>query len=88
MGKPELQASERELKGPGNSPLETKGRFIGTLLKGNKMVEEVYVIQGLHKPLLDRPAIESLNILARTGTIVGSASQSVIKNFPHLFRGL
>ena len=50
--------------------------------------EEIYVFQRLHKPLLGRPAIESLDILARVGTMVGSVSQSVIKNFSHLFRGL
>ena len=89
IGKPELQASARELRGPDNFPLETKGRFIGVLRKGDKMVEEeIYVIRGLHKPLLGRPAIEKMDILARIGTVVGSVSQSVINNFSHLFRGL
>ena len=41
--------------------------------------EEIYVIRGLHKPLLGRPAIESLDILARIGTVIGSVCQSVIK---------
>lgn len=50
--------------------------------------EEIYVIQGLHKPLLGRPAIENLNILAKIGAVEGLANESVINRFSHLFRGL
>ena len=49
--------------------------------------EEVYVVRGLHKPLLGRPSIESLGLVSRVLSI-GKAEQTPMEMFPQLFRGL
>ncbi len=58
-GRPPPSPSNRTLRGPDTHILPVTGRFTATLKKGNLVAqEEVYVIEGLSKPLLGRPAIE------------------------------
>ena len=61
-------------------------RFKGSLRRNDTEVsQDVYVVSGLHKPLLGRPAIEALGILTLVKPVVSS---SVIARFPKIFQGL
>ena len=79
-----LRASERVLTGAGQQPLQVCGQFRGILKQNHKESQQViYVVSGLRKPLLGRPAIEGIVSLVepvQTG--------DVVKEFPKLFRGL
>ena len=61
------------------------GQFTGKLaLEDRKTLQEVYVVDKLHKPLLGRPAIEAMGLLG-----VRSVNQEKpIEHFPQLFQGL
>lgn len=48
--------------------------------------QEIYVVKGLHKPLLGQPAIEALHLVARVGAI--QEGNRLEKQFPSLFKGL
>ena len=61
-GRVSLQATNRKLCDLGHHALSVIGQFIAKLKKGKHETEEtVYVVRSLHRPLLGRPAIESLN---------------------------
>ena len=88
-GRVSLQATSRKLCGPGHHALSVIGRFIAKLKKGKHETEEtVYVVRSLRRPLLGRPAIESLKLLKRVNTIVGMTDNSIKQQFPKLFTGL
>lgn len=88
IGSPKLRPLDRELKGPNDHRLRSAGRFEGVLKSKNRTVkQEVYVVNNLHRPLLGRPAIEQLHILARINT-VEQPGQSVVQTFSRLFTGL
>ena len=54
------------LRGPGNEVLLVKGHFSAKLVRGNhKTEQELNIAEGLHRTLLGRPAIESLQIVQR-----------------------
>ena len=57
-----LEQPDRILRGPSNRKLPVLGSFVADLQTEKK--DRVYVIKKLHVPLLGRPAIESLEILA------------------------
>ena len=79
LGSPTLTPLRQTLRGPGE---EAK------LTRGNRETEqELYVAEGLHRPLLGRPAIESLQIMQRVQGIV-SGKLNPIEQFPSLFQGL
>ena len=83
-----LQATRRTLYGPSNQTLPVKGRFTGKLKWGDTEVEEeVFVVRRLRRPLLGRPAIESLGLIKRVGA-VEMTKDMVEKQFPGLFEGL
>ena len=89
IGSPSLQPLDKELKGPNNAHLDSIGRFKGQLQKGDRKTEqEIYVMRNLHRPLLGRPAIEKLQILAMIGSVENSPSYHIVDKFAHLFRGL
>ena len=89
VGGVSLQATSHKLCGPGNHALSIIGIFMTKLKKGKHKTEEtVYVIRSLHRPLLARPAIESLKLLKRINTIVGVTNSSIKQQFPKLFTGL
>ena len=48
-------------------------------------MQDIYVVRGLHKPLLGRPVIEALNIVA---FVNGIQVQDIMKHYPNLFTGL
>ena len=60
-----LQPPYKSLSGPNSQPLDVRGKFIATLGKdGKEIQEEIYVIRGLKQPLLGCPAIEALDLIA------------------------
>ncbi len=85
-GRPTLTPSDRTLRGPDTHVLPVIGRFTAALKRGSQEThEEVYVVEGLNKPLLGRPAIEGLGLLARVSAVTES---SLVEQFPRLFQGL
>ena len=76
----------RKLKGPSGKPLPTKGKFLERIATGGCEVEqEVYVVSELSKPLLGRPAIEALHLLARVGAV--RDERNPVERYPQLFTG-
>ena len=58
LGKPVLSKSTKKLYGPGEKELCVLGKFSDTLTRSNKSVsEEIFVVRGLQRCLLGRPAI-------------------------------
>ena len=79
---------DRTLCGPGQHTLKVCGKFEGRLRNGNTEIrEQIYMVQGLHRPLLGRPAIESLNLVVQVQPVLAQKDAVVLK-FPHLFQGL
>ena len=75
------------MRGPSNHPLTVKGKFSAQFQYGTITTEQhCYVVTGLSKPLLGRPAIEQLNLLARVQAI--EETLTPIQKFPKLFTGL
>ena len=91
---PQLTTSRRILKGPDGRPLDVVGCFNTALsihyASDRSSRHTVYVVRGLHSPLLGRPAITALRVLseiAAVGTLCHSVSY-VTDKFPTLFKGL
>ena len=81
-----LQPAERLLTGAGQQPLEVQGQFVGNLRYNNFETEQnIFVIQGLSRPLLGRPAIEALAIVSVVEPIL--TLDNVVGKFPRLFEG-
>ena len=82
-----LRPFKRTLKGPIQSTLPVRGQFMGSLVWGDREVQqEVYVVIQLCKPLLGQPPIEVLQLLVRVGTV--AEDKSPAQHFPQLFHGL
>ena len=87
-GKPALSQPDRMLRGPSARKLSTIGKFSAELSTDNRTAtDEVYVVRGLHKSLLGRPAIEKLRLLCRL-SLVEATPQMAAQAFSHLFVGL
>ena len=85
---PELKPSDKSLVGPGQDKLQVCGQFTETFSYQNRTVQQdVYVVKGLRKPLIGRPAIMSLKLISQVNT-VDVYQRNVVKKFPHLFKGL
>ena len=83
-----LKPSNCLLKGADQQPLQVTGSFTGKLShKNTEICEEIFVIQGLQTPLVGRPAISSLNLVARV-TLIQVDRATIAKSFPQLFKGL
>ena len=81
-----LHPSQRTLRGASQIALPVIGKFTGKLTLGDRTtLQEVYVVDKLHKPLLGRPAIEALGLLARVRSV---NQEKPIECFPQLFQGL
>ena len=86
LGNVTLIQTDQTLKGPSNQPLQVKGKFFGEFHYGLMRIKQsCYVVTGLAKPLLGRPAIEKLNLLARINNVQGV---SITEKFSKLFTGL
>ena len=82
-----LRASDRMLTGAGQQQLHVQGKFTAHLKRNNvELEQEIFVVKGLDKPLLGRPAIEGLKIVSLVGPV--QAEESVVQKFPKLFQGL
>ena len=55
----------------------------------NSVKEILYVVKGLKEPLLGRPAIEGLNLIARVNEVSTEYTEGKAKEkYPNLFHGL
>lgn len=82
----ELVSPSVPLKGSTDENLEVSGHFVGTLArKGVCCQQNIYVVRNLRRALLDKPAIEALNVVALVESI---HKESVVKQFPRVFKGL
>lgn len=82
-----LQSSQKILKGPGRNTLNVIGKFHCEFsLENRKAYQDVYVIRGLNKPLLGRPAIEKLEIVKQIASL--QLHSDYKQKFPSLFTGL
>ncbi len=88
VGQPALSPPDRTLRGPDAHKLPTTGQFTANLSTEERNTEEeVYVVRGLHKPLLGRPAIDKLSLVSRISS-VDQSNQTPMDKFPNLFKGL
>ena len=84
-----LQKSNKILFGPGQTKLYVQGKITATLSKnGKSTTQDVYVVAGLKTPLLGRPAIKALGLVARVDTVILNDKETVKQEFPKLFNGL
>lgn len=85
---PPLYSTTKSLIGPSQDTLQVCGHFTGTLEhKGSIAKEVIYVVKGLRKALIGRPAITMLQLVSQVNAI-DSIKQKVISKFPKLFKGL
>jgi len=89
VGQPVLSPPDRTLRGPDTHKLPTTGRFTAKLSKDKSIAEEeIYVVKGLHKPLLGRPAIDKLRLVSRISAVDQTdQDQTPADKFPKLFEG-
>ena len=81
-----LQPSQRTLSGTSQRALPVIGQFTGKLALGDRTIlQEMYVVEKLHKPLIGMPAIEALGLLARVRSV---KQEKPIECLPQLFQGL
>ena len=84
-----LQPTSCRLCGPSQYALSVLGKVVVKPKKGKCKTEEaVYVVRSLRRPLLGRPAIESLRLVKRVNTIMKMTSNNIRQRFPQLFSGL
>ena len=82
-----LSPPDKILRGPGSTQLDVMGRFTSPITVGTKCAEQaVYVVKELHTPLLGKPAIEALKLIARADAV--DASEKYKLAFPKVFEGL
>ena len=82
-----LEKSHKQLRGPNSQPLEVCGHFVASLAKGNQAVEEVvYVVRGLSHPLVGKPAISGLQLVAVVRQV--EAGATIRSRYTDLFNGL
>ena len=93
LGKLPLEKSSKRLYGPGNVPLNVMGSFTAKLeTKTSSAVERIYVVKGLDRCLLGRPAITKLSLLeikfpsASLSEVI--TLETVKAKYPNLFREL
>ena len=84
---PKLKPPDVNLRTASSSRLQVLGQFDALLRYGDyNSTQPIYVVEGLRKSLLGRPAIDALNILKRIHLI--STDLDVKRDFPKLFTGL
>ncbi len=87
VGQPALSPPDRTLRGPDMQHLPTTGGFTAKLLKDKCIAKEMYVVKGLHKPLLGCLAIDKLALVSRIPS-VGQTDHTPADRFRKLFEGL
>ena len=84
-----LQSTNVKLTGPGRNQLKVKGKFRACLTCHDRSTQQdVFVVQGLTRSLLGRPAIEQLEILKRIQSMAIDPPAEIQAKFPKLFEGL
>ena len=83
-----LRSPNRVLRGPSQHTLSVVGKFVGNLKSDHiSAKQEIYVVNGLQRPLLGRPANESLKVAIQVREILAH-KDVVVSKFPHIFKGL
>ena len=81
-----LISSNHCLSGSSQYKLKICGQFTGTIKYGtNEVKEKIFVIKKLQRSLLGRPAIESLNLIARINAV---QEAKFVVLYPDIFKGL
>ena len=84
-----LQSTNVKLTGPGRNQLKVKGKFRACVTCHDRSTQQdVFVVQGLTRSLLGRPAIEQLEILKRIQSMTIDPPAEIQAKFPKLFEGL
>ncbi|XP_042149522.1 uncharacterized protein LOC121837779 [Ixodes scapularis] len=87
-----LEPAGEDLRGAGDSPLTTLGKFQATITwNGRTTRETVYVSERLRHPLLCLPAIQALQVLPSLNEIKADnhlEHDRVLAKYPSLFQGL
>ena len=74
-----LSTCNKKLSGPSREALDVCGQFIGKLQRNSvSTTQDIYVIRGLHTPLLERPAIEALQLLTVPN---GIQTDDIVRSF-------
>ena len=85
-----LALPDRVLHGPSQHMymLSVSGKFVGNRKASNAIIkQDIYVVKRLQRPLLGRPAIESLGVAIQVNEILAN-KDVVVSKFPHIFKGL
>ena len=83
-----LQMTQQKLTGAGQHPLNVQGYFQGHLRHNSvETKQEIFVVRGLSKPLLGRPAIEALAMVLLVEPLT-LQENCIIQKFPKVFQGL
>uniref|UniRef100_A0A8C8DRB5 ribonuclease H n=1 Tax=Oryzias sinensis TaxID=183150 RepID=A0A8C8DRB5_9TELE len=83
-----LQPPCKVLYGPGKQKLDVRGRFKGELTFDKRTtMQDVYVVNGLYKPLLGLPAITALELIKRVSA-VQTQPVDFKAMYPTVFSGL
>jgi hypothetical protein len=88
--------SDKQISGPGNSKINVLGTFQCMLESQDTFsVQDIYVVKGLTKPLLGRPAIQALGIISNVNLssvdvdLVTEKNESYYRaRYPKVFKGL
>ena len=94
-----LERSSKTLLGPCNYRITCKGKFKAKLSIGDKNIyEDLYVVEGLERPLLSRHASSSLNLIQKVkeissktklpNSVVQNTKQQILNKYPKHFEGL
>ena len=83
-----LQQPTKKLCGLGRSPLSVVGQFTGTICYKMKSVH-IFVVDGLQKSLVGRPAIQGLDFVVRIDSVGRTKEdEAIVLSHPKLFSGL
>jgi len=83
-----LYPAKATFTGAGNQHLQVQGKFNATLTyKSRSSRQTIYVVKDLRRSLPGCPAIESLNLITRVGSIDDSSNDYITK-YPKLFKRL
>lgn len=85
----QLKETQCNLISAGNNKLAVIGAAEVMMTYNNiKVVEQIFLVDGLTVPLLGKPTISKLKIVNFIDEVVEDDKQKWVKQFPHLFEGL
>ncbi|KAG1649800.1 putative phosphoenolpyruvate synthase [Nymphon striatum] len=83
-----LIKTDQKLSGPGKSPLNVLGKFLGKITSEKYVIEEnIYVIDQC-QPLLSRNACVKLNLVKLNVDKISAGEEKFVDEFPQLFSGI